>query len=398
MIMFDLLNHRAYYNEFDPKAAAWLRQLINNGLIAEGDVDERSIIDVQASDLVGYTQHHFFAGIGGWSYALRLAGWPDDRLVCTASLPCQPFSTAGKRDGKADERHLLPHFLELVRQCRFNVIFGEQVEAAIRHGWLDDLQTNMEAEGYAVGHCVLGAHSVNAPHQRQRLYWVAKTKSERIPGACRVSDSEKGTSEIERRQQDWKFIKFEPGSSVSRFSDTSGKIHQEQQRGLGIPYQENGGYERQNAERGGELCSMGIPNSRGPQPRQSTAEAARYRDTVNAASGFGGMGNAASNHKQRDRQSIKSSGRQEQIRRSGIWDNPDWLYCRDNKYRPIKPGIKPLVNGIPREMVSSSDTGTPIDADNTQEARVMRLRGYGNAIVPQVAAAFIGEFMEACHV
>ena len=163
---------KAYYNEFDPKAAAWIRELIKEGLIADGIVDERSITDVQASDLVGFAQCHFFAGIGGWSYALRLAGIPDEYPLWTASLPCQPFSTAGKQKGKEDERHLLPHFLELVRQCQPNAIFGEQVEGAIRHGWLDDLQTTMEAEGYAVGHCILGAHSVGSFHQRQRLYWV----------------------------------------------------------------------------------------------------------------------------------------------------------------------------------------------------------------------------------
>lgn len=61
----------AYYNEFDPDAAAWLRSLIRRGLIPAGDVDERSIEDVCPTDLRGYTQCHFFAGIGGWPLALR---------------------------------------------------------------------------------------------------------------------------------------------------------------------------------------------------------------------------------------------------------------------------------------------------------------------------------------
>lgn len=77
------------------------------------------------------------------------------------------------------------------------------------------------------------------------------------------------------------------------------------------------------------------------------------------------------------------------------WSEPDWLYCRDEKYRPIKPSIEPLANGLPRGMGYSSDPSEPIDANNTQEARVMRLKGYGNAIVPQVAASFIKAFMEA---
>lgn len=167
-----------YYNEFDAKTAAWLRSLISAGLIPNGVVDERSITEVQPADLVGYAQHHFFAGIGGWSLALRLAGWPADRRVWTGSCPCQPFSTAGKRKGKEDERHLWPVWFELLR--RYNAIsqrepvpvFGEQVASAIRYGWLDGVRTDLEAEGYTCGHAVLGAHSVGSPHIRQRLYWV----------------------------------------------------------------------------------------------------------------------------------------------------------------------------------------------------------------------------------
>lgn len=106
-----------YYNEFDPGAAAWLRELIRAGLIADGEVDERSILDVSADDLRGFTQVHFFAGIGGWSYALRLAGWPDDRPVWTGSPPCQPFSAAGKQKGRDDARHLAPPFYQPGRGC-----------------------------------------------------------------------------------------------------------------------------------------------------------------------------------------------------------------------------------------------------------------------------------------
>ncbi len=166
----------AYYNEHDPFAAAWLRELIKENLIAPGDVDERSIKEVQPEDLRGYTQCHFFAGIGGWSYALRLAGWSDDTPVWTGSCPCQPFSAAGKQKAQADDRHLWPDFFRLIKECKPNVVFGEQVEGAIRHGWLDGIQADLEGEAYAVGHCVLGAHSVGAPQIRQRLYWVADSQ------------------------------------------------------------------------------------------------------------------------------------------------------------------------------------------------------------------------------
>ncbi len=162
----------AYYNENDPKAAAWLRELIKEDLIAPGDVDERSIKDVLPNDLRDYKQCHFFAGIGGWSYALRLAGWPDDRPVWTGSCPCQPFSAAGKRKGFADERHLWPAFFYLIKECRPNIVFGEQVASNL--AWIDLVSADLEGEDYAVGVSILGAHSVSLPHVRQRLYWLAK--------------------------------------------------------------------------------------------------------------------------------------------------------------------------------------------------------------------------------
>lgn len=339
---------KAYYNEFDKNAAAWLRELISDDLIAPGDIDDRSIVDVDYKDLKGYTQHHFFAGIGGWSYALRLAQWPDNKPVWTASLPCQPFSTAGKQLGKQDERHLLPHFLELVKQCKPETIFGEQVERAIGHGWLDDLQAAMETEGYAVGHCVLGAHSIGAAHIRQRLYWMADSNIRQ----CVREDKEL----------------------------QSGRIA---------------------IDSGGTFSWLGISNSTGSQQRIETSETARYRDTIEPAGDVNGMGNTE--YDGRIASQIKGSN-ESAVRHSEAGKNCasefegasssssiSWLYCRDGKYRPIESGLKPLVDGVPRGMVHSSDPR------NTQEARAIRLKGYGNAIVPQVAAEFIRAFMEVAQ-
>ena len=125
---------KVYYNEIDEFAAAWLRELMKAGQIPDGEVDTRSIADVQPDDLRGFQQCHFFAGIGGWAYALKLAGWPEDRAVWTGSCPCQPFSSAGAQAGGDDPRHLWPTWFRLIRECRPNVVFGEQVESAIGHG------------------------------------------------------------------------------------------------------------------------------------------------------------------------------------------------------------------------------------------------------------------------
>jgi DNA (cytosine-5)-methyltransferase 1 len=176
---------RWYYNEIDPYAAQWLRNLIAEGLIAEGDVDGRSIIDVRATDLAGYTQCHFFAGIGGWSYALRLAGWADDRPVWTGSCPCQPFSNAGKRAGFVDDRHLWPAWARLIDIRRPAVIFGEQVASAAH--WLRLVRGDLEALGYAVGAMPIEAASAGANHRRDRYWFVADAEGERQQPRSRPS-------------------------------------------------------------------------------------------------------------------------------------------------------------------------------------------------------------------
>ena len=163
-----------FYNEFDPKAASWLRQLVADQVIPKGVVDERSITDLDPEELSGYTQCHFFAGIGGWSLALELAGWREDRQVWTGSPPCQSFSSAGKQRGKDDERHLWPAFFDLIRFGKPSTIFGEQVSSAIKFGWFDDLQKDLEGEGYATGLVVLPACGIGAPHKRERLFYVAE--------------------------------------------------------------------------------------------------------------------------------------------------------------------------------------------------------------------------------
>lgn len=166
----------AYYNEHNTYAAQWLRQLIADGTIPAGDVDERDIRDVRPDDLDPYQQCHFFAGIGGWGGALRLAGAVDGARLWTGSCPCQPFSAAGARAGFADERHLWPAFFHLIRVCRPGIVFGEQVASPDGLLWLDLVQDDMEGEDYALGAPDLCAAGVGAWQARQRLYWLAYTE------------------------------------------------------------------------------------------------------------------------------------------------------------------------------------------------------------------------------
>lgn len=374
---------KAYYNEFDPKCAAWLRQLIKNGNITPGVVDERSITEVRPEDLVGFDRVHFFAGIGTWDYCLSQAEW-GDRPIWTASLPCQPFSAAGRRLGKADDRHLLPHFLELVKECRPETIFGEQVASsevvgseleasfiiAVQQGefakanklakrlvaqksftfssrWIDDLYAEMEAEGYAVRHSVLGAHSVGSFHIRQRLYWVANSNKQRLQGRTRA----------ERTDQQF----------VGRNSMANGLRNTESER-FGEAGEFSTRSEEWTSDAGSAMWLADTQNQR----RESISH--------QQATGIFRAADEAGKCVMRSCSLCAVSG-------------VDWIYCRDNKYRPVKPGIQPLVDGAAGGMGYSGDPGAPIDANATQEARAMRLKGYGNAIQAQTAIAFISAFM-----
>ena len=174
-----------YYNEIDQFCCGWLRNLIRKGLIGPGHIDSISIEDVQRDDLDGYDRCHFFAGIGGWDLALQLAEWPDELPVWSGSCPCQPFSTAGSQKGVADDRHLWPEFLRLIRECRPPVVLGEQVASRLGREWLAGVCADLEALGYAVGAADLCAAGIGAPHIRQRLYWVAHAAGERLFRRCK---------------------------------------------------------------------------------------------------------------------------------------------------------------------------------------------------------------------
>lgn len=331
----------AYYNEIDPFATQWLRNLISAGLIAPGEVDERSIEDVRPLDIRSFTQCHFFAGIGIWSYALRSAGWEDSRRVWTGSCPCQPFSAAGKGAGFADERHLWPAWFHLIGERRPPVVFGEQVAGKNGLAWLDLVQTDMEALDYACGAVVAPAAGFGAPHIRERLYWVAYADN---AGSQRRDSGELRQRAVERS--------VGTGSTQSRLGHAEG----------------DGRLRRQND--GNEGRRERTPGQAGAPERvaDSDSENKSRRRVQRPVEGASKSTGASRERSER----LCTVGAANPT--NGEWRDADWLLCTDGKWKPVEPGSFPLADGI--------------------AGRVGRLRAYGNAIVAPQAQAFIEAAME----
>jgi DNA (cytosine-5)-methyltransferase 1 len=333
-----------YYNEFAPFPAQWLRNLMDAGELPKGTVDERSIEDLAGDDVRGFAQAHFFAGIGGWPLALRLAGWPADRPVWTGSCPCQPFSAAGKRKGTADKRHLWPAFRDLIAECRPATIFGEQVASADGREWLAGVRADLEALGYAVGAADMCAAGAGSPHIRQRLWWVANGD-----GGRRFAGGECGTLDEVRSGKATERLPVAESGSSRRLPDSAGA------RRDGT--EQNAEGEARNEAwvlvPGEHVLVGGIRNASGQGLEKRVGDRGIQREAVESSEGQTPIGGGD----------------------AGYWSRFDVLPFGDGKSRRVEPGTFPLAHGVP--------------------GRVGRISAYGNAIVPQVAAEFIRAFLEA---
>lgn len=368
----------AYYNEIDPYAASWLRNLIAAGHIAPGEVDERDIRDVHPSDIREFTQCHFFAGIGVWSYALRRAGWSDDRSVWTGSCPCQPFSSAGAGLGFADERHLWPHWHHLISECRPAIILGEQVASKDASSWVDLVQDDLEALDFAFGAVPFPSASVGAPHIRDRLYWAAIRMGNSIGQGL---ERHRVGHRAPPGQWAGAFRSVAAPGESCRLADTDMQHQQPAkhsarpgvlERGGGAPCGMADGHEygcgaagkaeRERTEQDAESCGADCRVADAcrqqrqialPKPCDCSKAGRRHEDSGQIA-GLCCDGNTGPVN--------------------GFWRDADWLLCRDGKWRPVEPGTFPLAHGAP--------------------ARVGRLRAYGNAINAEAARLWIETVME----
>ena len=452
----------AYYNEHDPDAAEVIRCAIEDGLIAPGHVDERSICDVQGSDLKGFIQCHFFAGAGTWSYALRLAGWPDNLSVWTASCPCPPFSAAGKKkncpacggrvvphprqtgvfaciecrhEWLADERHLWPELLRLVQECRPPVIFGEQVAGPDGLTWFAGVRGTLEAEGYTAGAADLCGPWVGSPDLRQRLWWHAVRSGhptgkrcgeaghpidrceERacLPsGSCRATDAivQRAGARVERckgragQRRDRLAIDGGPGRPCHAPGQGCQGAHAE----LLQPGQEEG----RLAGGSGHTCGpadatprgLGIDGGAPGEPGHTDERGKAGGTTDPIGRGCGANGIAGGLHEVRarrpdERVSAEGAGPGGYL---GFWDYCRRVHYADGKDRRVEPESFGLDHGIQLGLEACRTEGLSEEEAAAVKTTWPTARGFpcrrpllklwGNAIKPQVAAAFIRACME----
>lgn len=335
-----------YYNEIDVGAQRWLRELMHEGLIPRGHIDGRPIQDVRADDLRGYGTCHFFAGIGVWAYALGCASFDLGGVTWTGSCPCQPFSVAGKGGGFDDPRHLWPHWVRLIEECRPDRILGEQ--SANAGAWVDLVRTDLEALDYAFGSPDLPAAGFGGAHIRPRFYWLADADNaewwaDRAPGNV----------------GDWPH---------------AGRV-----QGAGDPG--DGGALRWLGDADGGLRGRGIC---GPGEGLSAPDghAAQLRDRGSSpgdpAFGLGdagqpGLSDAQFGILRRPGRWPTGRATEQPSRASGA--RVDWLLCRSGVFRPVEPGLAPLVTEAP--------------------ARMAALRGFGNALDAEVATQFVQAYLRS---
>ena len=316
------------------------------------------------------THIDLFSGIGGFALACRWAGietiafceiekyaqrvlrknFPGIRIfedvrqfpatefrepfLLTGGYPCQPFSQAGKRRGAEDDRHLWPSMFGIIRTSRPTWILAENVAGHVTLG-LDEVLADLESEDYAVQPIIVPACAVDAPHRRDRVWILANAKSDGLQGRTQSKDGERY---------------FEQDGTTDKPSGTSGG---DSSRILG------------NAKRDSEGRAYGSESGRSKRERKD--ENIIKWDEVGRD-----FGNASSEIAFADSNRRRCEKRESERKPLSDFNLKSES---DGRYWGAEPNLGRVAHGIPR--------------------RVDRLRGLGNAIVPQVAYEIIKAMIEA---
>jgi len=312
--------------------------------------------------------------------------------VISGGFPCQPYSSAGKRKGKEDERHLWPEMLRAIREIKPQWVVGENVRGLVNwNGGLvfDEVQLDLEAEGYEVQPFLLPAAGLNAPHRRDRIWFVAHSNGSNDRRESGEDESKSGEERVQERNEVRQSI--EP-SQVRDASNSNGRgwnegnqcQHDDIREREVCSDQPNDGNEIR-CELRTSSCDGNASNPDGIrlQQRENSAEMGGGQSEVqregnqptNAIKTNGEIANASNSDLQRSEWRGKC-GEFEETRKGGN-ELLSELGNVENKWEqfPTKPPICGGDDGLPREL----------DNITFSKWRNESIKAYGNAIVPQVA-------------
>jgi DNA (cytosine-5)-methyltransferase 1 len=326
------------------------------------------------------THGSLFSGIGGFDLAADWMGWEnvfscekDDKAnkvleknfpdvthyrdifeldatkyegkidIITGGFPCQPFSLAGKRKGRNDERYLWPEMLRIIRECKPSYVVGENVFGLVNMengSTLERICADLEGEGFTVESFIIPACAVQAWHRRDRIWIIAYSNNRNERRTPRRFQGKDGQGRLQEREQ-----MVQPGSAGEAWFSTNTDNTRNR------TFRSKGKQERQKIEQGRKDKSQSkfgghskdVANANGIRPQESRES-------------------RGSMH--------KKSSQKEKVHRAfndSIWE--------------VKPRLGRMVNGLSSWM----DEPEISRVTNKSKGRADRLKQLGNAIVPQVA-------------
>ena len=329
-------------------------------------------------------------------------------IVC-GGFPCQPFSQAGKRRGKDDDRDLWPEMFRIIQECQPTWVVGENVAGFVNME-LDRTVSDLESEGYEVRTFVLGAVAVQAPHQRQRCWIIGRKRDVANSGGTRtggtlgtISDQGRGTGEGRAES-----IRQGHGeASTNRTATTSQdvadcKSARLQTRGGNRVGTDHGSRRNEGQSPGacGETGDVADSERKcrrtGEKPRQSAGGTAR-ESTRNSSQDVADRNDTGLQRGVQDRESYPE-GRQE----SGNGSTAERGTGRQgNRNGPgsTQRGMGDLADGLSARLL---DIGSiwHIEPDiprvtTGEKNRIKKLKALGNSVVPQIPEIIGRLIMEA---
>ena len=294
--------------------------------------------------------------------------------ILTGGFPCQPYSTAGLRKGKADERHLFPEMLRAIKEIKPRWVIGENVRGLV--SWnggmvFNEVCDDLEREGYEVQPFLIPAAGVNAPHQRQRVWFVAHSNDKGRSG--KPGEIQKENGEISERNNNAEFSNSSNAIIANTNGIGGGKANRITNRKSNVINEISKEWNATNSK-----C-IGLDISKETRNLHISTREAQTKGSELAKSfeANGGNGNVADSkpkgYKRLHETWIENDNNRQDTE---VWGGPS-RYSKENNFIhfPTQPPICGGDDGIPREL----------DSITFPKWRNESIKGFGNAIVPQVA-------------